>query len=58
MIYESTVYPGATEEDCVPVLEKFSGLKYISTETIEKEKKRLNQDNFQFSISQRLLLWI
>ena len=50
VIYESTVYPGATEEDCVPVLEKFSGLKYISTETIEKEKKRLNQDNFQFSI--------
>ncbi|MDD3744234.1 MAG: Vi polysaccharide biosynthesis UDP-N-acetylglucosamine C-6 dehydrogenase TviB [Lentimicrobiaceae bacterium] len=28
VIYESTVYPGATEEDCVPVLEKFSGLTY------------------------------
>ncbi len=28
VIYESTVYPGATEEDCVPVLEKFSNLKY------------------------------
>ena len=28
VIYESTVYPGATEEDCVPVLEKLSGLKY------------------------------
>ena len=28
VIYESTVYPGATEEDCVPILEKFSGLKY------------------------------
>jgi UDP-N-acetyl-D-galactosamine dehydrogenase len=28
VIYESTVYPGCTEEDCVPVLEKFSGLKY------------------------------
>lgn len=28
VIYESTVYPGATEEDCVPVLERFSGLKY------------------------------
>jgi len=27
VIYESTVYPGATEEDCVPVLEKVSGLK-------------------------------
>ncbi len=28
VIYESTVYPGATEEDCVPVLEKQSGLKF------------------------------
>lgn len=28
VVYESTVYPGATEEDCVPVLEKFSSLKF------------------------------
>jgi UDP-N-acetyl-D-galactosamine dehydrogenase len=28
VIYESTVYPGATEEDCVPVLEKYSGLEF------------------------------
>ncbi|MNK10365.1 UDP-N-acetyl-D-glucosamine 6-dehydrogenase [compost metagenome] len=28
VIYESTVYPGCTEEDCVPILEKFSGMKY------------------------------
>lgn len=28
VIYESTVYPGATEEDCVPVLERVSGLKF------------------------------
>ncbi len=28
VVYESTVYPGATEEDCVPVLEKVSGLKF------------------------------
>lgn len=28
IIYESTVYPGCTEEDCVPVLEKFSGLRF------------------------------
>lgn len=27
VVYESTVYPGCTEEDCVPVLEKYSGLK-------------------------------
>ncbi len=28
VIYESTVYPGCTEEDCVPILEKFSGLTF------------------------------
>ena len=28
VIYESTVYPGATEEDCVPILEKLSNLKF------------------------------
>lgn len=28
VIYESTVYPGATEEDCLPVVEEFSGLKF------------------------------
>lgn len=28
VIYESTVYPGATEEDCIPVIERISGLRY------------------------------
>lgn len=28
VIYESTVYPGVTEEECVPVLERISGLKF------------------------------
>jgi len=28
VIYESTVYPGATEEDCIPIVEQTSGLKY------------------------------
>ena len=28
VIYESTVYPGATEEVCIPILEKFSGLEF------------------------------
>ena len=28
VVYESTVYPGATEEDCIPVLERTSGLKF------------------------------
>jgi UDP-N-acetyl-D-galactosamine dehydrogenase len=31
VIYESTVYPGCTEEDCAPLLEKISGLKYMSS---------------------------
>lgn len=31
VIYESTVYPGATEEDCAPILEKYSGLQCISS---------------------------
>lgn len=30
VIYESTVYPGCTEEDCAPILEKMSGLKYCN----------------------------
>ncbi len=28
VVYESTVYPGATEEDCIPIIEKLSGLKF------------------------------
>ncbi|PIZ05727.1 MAG: nucleotide sugar dehydrogenase, partial [Flavobacteriales bacterium CG_4_10_14_0_8_um_filter_32_5] len=28
VVFESTVYPGCTEEDCIPVLEQLSGLKY------------------------------
>ena len=28
VVYESTVYPGATEEDCIPVVEKTSGMKF------------------------------
>lgn len=28
VVFESTVYPGCTEDDCVPILEKFSGLKF------------------------------
>lgn len=28
MVYESTVYPGVTEDECIPVVEKVSGLKF------------------------------
>ena len=40
VVYESTVYPGCTEEDCVPVLEKFSGLKYISSAPVIASEAR------------------
>ncbi len=39
VIYESTVYPGLTEEYCVPILEKYSGLDYISERNKKNGKK-------------------
>jgi UDP-N-acetyl-D-galactosamine dehydrogenase len=42
VVYESTVYPGATEEDCVPVLEKESGLKYIDDFKVGFSPERIN----------------
>ncbi len=45
VIYESTVYPGATEEDCVPVLEKFSGLKYATNQSYLSQHSTLSTQN-------------
>lgn len=42
VIYESTVYPGATEEDCVPVLERISGLKYNEDFLVGYSPERIN----------------
>lgn len=42
VVYESTVYPGCTEEDCVPVLEKMSGLKYIDDFKVGFSPERIN----------------
>ena len=42
VVYESTVYPGCTEEDCVPILEKFSGLKYIEDFKVGFSPERIN----------------
>ncbi len=42
VVYESTVYPGATEEDCVPVLEKISGLKAGVDFTVGYSPERIN----------------
>lgn len=42
VVYESTVYPGCTEEDCVPVLERFSKLKYIDDFKVGFSPERIN----------------
>lgn len=42
VIYESTVYPGATEDDCVPVLERFSGLKLNEDFFVGYSPERIN----------------
>lgn len=42
VIYESTVYPGCTEEDCVPVLERESGLRYNQDFTVGYSPERLS----------------
>lgn len=42
VIYESTVYPGATEEVCVPILEKFSGLSFNQDFFVGYSPERIN----------------
>lgn len=42
VIYESTVYPGATEDDCVPVLEKKSGLRFNEDFYVGYSPERIN----------------
>ncbi len=42
VVYESTVYPGCTEEDCVPVLEKLSGLKFVEDFKVGFSPERIN----------------
>ena len=42
VVYESTVYPGCTEEDCVPVLEEMSGLKFNADFKVGYSPERIN----------------
>jgi UDP-N-acetyl-D-galactosamine dehydrogenase len=51
VIYESTVYPGATEEDCVPVLEKQSGLKFNQDFYCGYSPERINPGDKEHRIS-------
>lgn len=51
VIYESTVYPGATEEDCVPVLEKFSGLRFNKDFFAGYSPERINPGDKEHRVS-------
>ncbi len=42
VVFESTVYPGATEDDCVPILEKHSGLKFKTDFKVGFSPERIN----------------
>ena len=51
VIYESTVYPGATEEECVPVLEKFSGLKFNTGFYCGYSPERINPGDKEHNVT-------
>tara|TARA_B110000971_G_C20031870_1_gene511826 strand:+ start:512 stop:1795 length:1284 start_codon:yes stop_codon:yes gene_type:complete len=54
VIYESTVYPGATEEDCVPVLEKISGLKFNKEFYAGYSPERINPGDKEHTVEKIL----
>jgi UDP-N-acetyl-D-galactosamine dehydrogenase len=51
VVYESTVYPGCTEDDCVPVLEKFSGLKSCVDFKVGFSPERINPGDKKHSLT-------
>ena len=54
VIYESTVYPGATEEECVPVLEKFSGMKFNEDFFCGYSPERINPGDKEHTVTKIL----
>jgi UDP-N-acetyl-D-galactosamine dehydrogenase len=54
VVYESTVYPGCTEEDCIPVLEKHSGLKFVKDFKVGYSPERINPGDREHTITKIL----
>ncbi|WP_345766392.1 nucleotide sugar dehydrogenase [Chryseobacterium endophyticum] len=54
VIYESTVYPGVTEEECVPVLEKISGLKFNEDFFVGYSPERINPGDKEHTVDKIL----
>ena len=51
VVYESTVYPGCTEEDCIPLLKKVSGLKYIEQFKVGFSPERINPGDREHTLT-------
>lgn len=54
VIYESTVYPGVTEEECVPVLERISGLKFNEDFFVGYSPERINPGDKEHTVDKIL----
>ncbi|MDP2076979.1 MAG: nucleotide sugar dehydrogenase [Sulfuricurvum sp.] len=54
VIYESTVYPGCTEEDCVPILEKVSGLQFNTDFFCGYSPERINPGDKEHTVTKIL----
>ena len=51
VVFESTVYPGCTEEDCLPIVEKLSGLKNITDFKLGYSPERINPGDKKHTLS-------
>lgn len=51
VVFESTVYPGCTEEDCVPIIEDLSGLRMVEDYKIGYSPERINPGDKEHTIS-------
>ena len=51
VVYESTVYPGCTEEDCIPVLEELSGLKFKTDFKVGYSPERINPGDKEHTLA-------
>ena len=51
VVYESTVYPGCTEEDCVPVIEKISGLRAVVDFKVGYSPERINPGDKNYTLT-------
>ena len=51
VVYESTVYPGCTEDDCIPILEKETGLKFVTDFKVGYSPERINPGDKEHTLT-------